>query len=566
MDSNGLGMDRREIQAALAKAGELRALHAVLTQGGGGNNNSSPGSLRFLNGASTSMSRASLQFSGQDYPVFTPSYEEEPLPGYHYMHSENQKVLDNWCGLGLQVIEDDEAEFPYNKEQTNFSSTNVARRVFSADDDDHKSSCGNHLMVLQTSPKTNVLKQSMSVASEDFKSITTCNRCKPATISRENDDETKSSKNYIASISTTQQPSMEGQSKNRGPMIFSWLFPRTKKKSKSEMSPNTIESEDASQLFKDAGVFSLETLKRELLEANENRDTALMEVSEMRSSVGEMHKKLANLEAYCEELKRALKLAVQKKDSKKTKSIDGRDDAMPVSRETMVEGFLQVVSEARLSVKQFCKTLVNQVEETDDDELVEKLNLLLEPYDLNLSYKNSRVVLYHMEAIINQLLFEDFENCVFQKKGVPKDLDPQQDRQANFSAFVALRNLSWNEVLRKGTKYYSEDFSRFCDQKMSCIVSVMNWSRPWPEQLLHSFFVSAKCVWLLHLLAFSFNPPLTILRVDEHRSFDPLYMEDINLEKQRRQGPARVKLMVMPGFYVQDKVLKCKVICRYRSM
>lgn len=40
------------------------------------------------------------------------------------------------------------------------------------------------------------------------------------------------------------------------------------------------------------------------------------------------------------------------------------ENMITVSEEVTVEGFLQIVSESRLSVKQFCKTLIAQVEET----------------------------------------------------------------------------------------------------------------------------------------------------------------------------------------------------------
>lgn len=281
------------------------------------------------------------------------------------------------------------------------------------------------------------------------------------------------------------------------------------------------------------------------------------------------------LETYCEELKKALRQAIQTKESqvsnmlidlpRRGKSTDGDgENTIPVSEEVMVEGFLQIVSESRLSVKQFCKTLIAQVEETADS-LTDNLNLLLQPYKLSLNSKHSKAVLYHVEAIINQSLFQDFENVVFQKNGAPKQLDPQQDCHDQFSSFVSLRNLSWNEVLRKGTKYYSEDFSKFCDQKMCCIITSLNWRRPWPEQLLQAFFVASKCIWLLHLLAFSFNPPLGILRVEENTSFDKNYMEDIFGDRQKSQGTSKVKIMVVPGFYVRDRVHRCKVICRYKS-
>lgn len=85
-------------------------------------------------------------------------------------------------------------------------------------------------------------------------------------------------------------------------------------------------------------------------------------------------------------------------------------------------------------------------------------------------------------------------------------------------------------------------------------------------------FVIRKCVasshhliWLLHLLAFSFNPPLGILRVEENTSFDKNYMEDIFGDRQKSQGTSKVKIMVVPGFYVRDRVHRCKVICRYKS-
>lgn len=55
---------RQEIQAAISKAVELRALHAALMQG------NSPANLRFP--SSSPASQTASQFSAQDYPVFTP--------------------------------------------------------------------------------------------------------------------------------------------------------------------------------------------------------------------------------------------------------------------------------------------------------------------------------------------------------------------------------------------------------------------------------------------------------------------------------------------------------------
>ncbi|PQQ00047.1 IRK-interacting protein [Prunus yedoensis var. nudiflora] len=566
-------VSRQEIQAAIAKAVELRALHAALLQG------SSPANLRFP--SSSPASRPASQFSAQDYPVFTPSYEDEPLPGYHHVPTMNRTLSESWDEYGLEEGNGDEAVLSSYKDNSSsrkgFPSDLANFESHACPAEDHKSvtgSCTNQITVLQTSPANEFYRSSRRNSLGDFNSLSSCNRCKPAIITSESENGMRNCRNSNTVVPLTDShSSVQSQPKSRG--VISWLFPRLRKKHRNESSPNRTESEEVSQVYRDLGIMSIETLKRELIQANENRDAALMEVSEMKSSVGELKQKLDYLETYCEELKRALRQATHAKSCqtpeklgnfpKRGKSNDGNaENLMPVSEEVMVEGFLQIVSEARLSVKQFCKILVAQIEVTDNT-LVDNLNMLLQPFKLSLSSKYSKAVLYHLEAIINQSLYQDFENCVFQKNGSPKLLDPQQARQAQFSSFVALRNLSWNEVLRKGTKYYCEEFSKFCDQKMSCIITTLNWTRPWPEQVLQAFFVATKCIWLLHLLAFSFNPPLGILRVEENRSFDPHYMEDMFIDRQRSHGSSRVKIMVMPGFYVQDNVLRCKVLCRYKS-
>ncbi|CAI9106612.1 OLC1v1005808C1 [Oldenlandia corymbosa var. corymbosa] len=573
-------MNRQEIQAALAKAVELRALHATLMQQG-----SSPASAHHNKLSSASpVSHNVSHLSAQDYPVFTPSYEEEPLPGYQQIRLQNRNYAESWDECGPDGDGDDCNLSSYNNANANLPSMkgypgdfmNVGTRVCPNDDQRSISnSSANNINLHRVSPGADFCKSRRNSLG-DLKSVSSCNNCRPAKIRSEDDFAAKSTKssNFVVPLTDTHS-SVHSQPKNRGLNLLR-LFPSLKKKNKNKNSPNRSEPEEVSQILKDFGLMSIETMKKELMEANERRDKALSEVSEMRSSIGELNQKLEHLENYCEELKKALRQAAQTKSSqvveklgnlsKQGKSSDGNgENRMPVSEETMVEGFLQIVSEARLSVKQFCKILLAQIEENDDS-LRDNLNMLLQPYNLSLNSKYTRPILYHLEATINDALFQDFENCVFQKNGSPKFLDPHQECVAQFSSFVALRNLSWNEVLRKGTKYYSEDFSKFCDQKMSLIIATLNWIRPWPEQLLQAFFVAAKCIWLLHLLAFSFNPALGIIRVEENRTFDPHYMEDIFMDKQKAQGGSRVKIMVMPGFYVHDRVLRCKVLCRYKSV
>ncbi|KAL6966399.1 hypothetical protein U1Q18_032180 [Sarracenia purpurea var. burkii] len=563
-------ISRKEVETAIAKVVELRALHASLVQG------NSPVNPRLP--SASPVHHLASQFSAHDYPVFTPIYEEEPFPGYQQIKFDDQTIPEYWEENGIGEGNGGETLLSDYKMVNNASSwrkgwpfelLNSEPHLCPKEDQKsiYGSSANNNISIFRS---PDLCRSSRRHSLGDLKSLSSCNRCNPAILSNEADNNViKNSKNsnIVVPLTDSSHSFAHSQPKNRG-LTLSWLFPRLKKKPKNENSPNRKEPEEIAQVF--------EGLKKELMEANESRDEALMEVAEMKTSLGELKHKLEYLETYCEELKKALREAVQdKKDSKLPEkkrgdsviSIDGNEEnSMPVGSEVMVEGFLQVVSESRLSVTQFCKTLVSQVEETDKT-LMENLNSLLQPYKLSLDSKYSKAVLYHLEAIINQSLYQDFENSVFQKNGSPKMLDPDQDRKAQFSSFVALRNLSWNEVLRKGTKYYSEEFSKFCDQKMGLIVTSLNWTRPWPEELLQAFFVAAKCIWLVHLLAFSFKPALGILRVEEKRSFDGDFMEDVFMDRQRSttNNPSRVKVMVTPGFYVQDRVLRCKVLCRYKS-
>ncbi|XP_057776758.1 IRK-interacting protein-like [Salvia miltiorrhiza] len=536
------------VKAAMAKAVELRALHAALMQ--------SP-----IPSASP-ISRHASHLSAQDYPVFTPSYDDDPLPGYQQILLDNRSYTESW-GDGVGNVEDDSFVSDYTsanessrKGVVNFEGHMHMHICPSAAADHHHFSTTN---LLRSSPHQ--FSKSRRNSMGDMASISSsCNRCKPAVISSESEQGVtrRGGKSNIVVPLTDSHSSLHPQPRSRGLGLPSWLFPRLKKKSKNEGDGVGI----------GIGIVSVETLRKEVAEANESRDAAQYQAAEMRSSLGELKSKLEYLESYCEELKKALRQAVhsEKLSTNKRSGKSMYEKGMAVSEEVMVEGFLQMVSEARLSVRQFCKTLLWQISETDHA-LVDNLNSLLQPYKLSLASKYSKAVVYHLEAIINQSLFQDFENCVFQRNGAPKHLDPQQQRQTQFQSLVALRDLDWNEVLRKGTKYYSEELSRFCDQKMSGIIATVGCTRPWAEQLLQAFFVAAKCIWLVHSMAFSFEQPLGILRVEENMAFDAAYMEDIFADKQRSsQGGSRVKIMVMPGFYVLNRVLRCKVLCRYKSL
>ncbi|CAN6218156.1 unnamed protein product [Urochloa humidicola] len=565
---------RPDVQAAIAKAVELRQLHAALLQRGAPNNarapagaTRSPAVIRLPPVASPARSKT----ADEEYPVFTPAYDddEESVAAAALSHicQDNRSRSENWAGVGVALDHggEDVALSDFDGLHAFSSSNSEVLFPSSTTDPARLRSRGPAAAAYKIHPAFMHSADRFLLSSAGRAGYhhhhTSELKLPPATCN-----------NAIRSATIGRVAPASAAAKGRAPQILSWLFPKSRKKAKPPPPPEMSSPADVSRLLTEWGALSaLESLKKELAEANAHRDAALREAAEVRSTLGELAGKLASVEAYCAELKKALRQAATSPSVVSRRSTRSAAEAaasqMPVSHDVMVEGFLQIASEARLSVKQLCKALIQQVNNEDaGDGLSDKLDQLLRPHQLTLAAGNgnskhcSKAVLYHLEAIMNQAMFQDFENPAFQRGGSPRCLDPAEHRRRSFAAFVALRNLSWNEVLRKGTKYYSEDFSRFCDRKMSAVVATLGWSRPWPEQLLQCFFVAAKCVWLLHLLAFSFGPPLTILRVEDGRAFDQMYMEDILQDRQQVHSPCQVKVMVMPGFYVQDSVLKCRVL------
>lgn len=355
--------------------------------------------------------------------------------------------------------------------------------------------------------------------------------------------------------------------------LKSWFSPLTKKTPKKKTNRPNKEVQPISPNIMEDWDITIEGLNQKLIQASIRRDSALMEVRQLRTSMGEMQKQMKKLELYCQDLKYALNRTEDGIAISQGSSLNEHGFAMKIHNhkaityEAMVEPFLQAVAESRVAVRRLCKTIAILMQEQCDGKGIEKLSSLLQPYEVDVSQRISRVVMYYLEALLNQAFYEDFESCNFKKNGARMVLDPYETCAVNFSCFTSLRNLGWDEVLSKGTRFFSESFSEFCDQKMSLIMYMLNWTNTWPEQLLQEFFIAAKNVWLVHLLAFSFHPPLPVFRVDKLTDFDSVYMEDILHAgmRQTKQVPVRVRIMVMPGFYVHNNVIKCKVLCRYMS-
>lgn len=395
------------------------------------------------------------------------------------------------------------------------------------------------------------------VAGEDDRGIS-CNKCRPGTREK-------------ISVVPVDNNGVNRQSLTSPNGIFRSIFSNLIKK-----SPRSSDDQGLAVPGEEQWKVAAAELSHKLIQATRKRDEAILEASRLKYSMAELEKKLNKLEIYCHNLKSGLEVCAgnnnanahhhqsqANKCSNSKPQVNYQLVKVGHDQGKVIEHFLVSVSEARSSVRLLSRSLTLQLRQMGN-KVYDRISSLLQPYEVKISIsRNPRGLLLYLEALLNRAFFEDFESIGFQKSASNLILNPIDSCEANFASFNRLQGLTWDEVLNRGTKHFSEDFSRFCDRKMSEIVAMLGWNRAWPEQLLQSFFGASKAVWLVHLLAHSVHPSLPIFRVDKGATFDSIYMEDMGGEKAQKLVPTIVRIMVTPGFYVYDNVVKCKVLCRY---
>lgn len=86
-------------------------------------------------------------------------------------------------------------------------------------------------------------------------------------------------------------------------------------------------------------------------------------------------------------------------------------------------------------------------------------------------------------------------------------------------------------------------------------------------KLLTTFFQLARIVWMLHRLAFSFEPNARVIRVGRGAAFNGDYMAGVTEDSTREEDdsvsedtmPQRVALVVVPGFSACKCIVKSLV-------
>lgn len=181
---------------------------------------------------------------------------------------------------------------------------------------------------------------------------------------------------------------------------------------------------------------------------------------------------------------------------------------------------------------------------------------------------------YAFESYVCQQMWNGFENDDFYIFGsLSSILDPDKHRRECFDEFLDMRTIDPLELISVNPDCL---FGKFCHKKFLQLVhpkmetsffgnfehrnQITDGAHP-NSQFYQSFLRLAKAVWLVHRLAFAFNPTVSIFQVKRGNPFSPLCMESLvpSVETEEQSLPAKVGFSVMPGFRVEKGVVKCQV-------
>nr|XP_043625392.1 protein GRAVITROPIC IN THE LIGHT 1-like [Erigeron canadensis] len=228
--------------------------------------------------------------------------------------------------------------------------------------------------------------------------------------------------------------------------------------------------------------------------------------------------------------------------------------------------FVSALNHTMKSIRSFVKLMVTEMQYANWD-----LDAAVELIQPDVVYWKETDKCYAFESFVCMEMFDGFNHSGFSLSNGPKIA---KRRQFFFDRYMELKYLKAREYITWKPK---STFAAFCWSKylrlvhpkmelllfgnlnQRSLVSVQKF----PETtFFESFAEVAKRVWLLHCLAFSFDPNgASMFQVRKRSRFSEVFMESVNEEAFLSPESAReVAFTVVPGFKLGDKsVVQCQV-------
>ncbi|XVF22734.1 hypothetical protein REPUB_Repub12eG0196300 [Reevesia pubescens] len=228
------------------------------------------------------------------------------------------------------------------------------------------------------------------------------------------------------------------------------------------------------------------------------------------------------------------------------------------------ELFTSTVESAFKAIHDFSKPLINMMKAAGWD-----LDAAADSIEPNVVYAKRAHKKYAFESHICQRMFGGFQEENFSIK-----LDNLAvTKESFFHQYLALREMDPLDMLGQNP---DSIFGKFCGSKYLVVVHpkmessffgnldqrnyVMGGGHP-RTPFYQAFLKLAKSVWLLHRLAYSFDPNVKVFQVKRGNEFSEVYMESVvkNLIMDETEQKPKVGLMVMPGFWIGGSVIQSRV-------
>ncbi|KAG4969051.1 hypothetical protein JHK87_034702 [Glycine soja] len=230
--------------------------------------------------------------------------------------------------------------------------------------------------------------------------------------------------------------------------------------------------------------------------------------------------------------------------------------------------FITVLRHTVRSIRNFVRLIVDEMRYAGWD-----VDATVDAIEQNVVYMAEDHKCFAIEAFVCREMFDAFHipNFALSSESL---LDKNRRQQWFFGKF--------NEMKSMKAKYYLAEkprssFAKFCRVKYSRLVhpkmessffgnqshrNLVNAGGFPDTEFFASFAEMAKRVWLLHCLAFSYEPQASIFQVGKGCRFSDVYMESVNDEVflySEVESDPQVAFTVVPGFRIGKTVLQCQV-------
>uniref|UniRef100_A0A1D1XIA4 Protein translocase subunit SecA 2 n=1 Tax=Anthurium amnicola TaxID=1678845 RepID=A0A1D1XIA4_9ARAE len=276
------------------------------------------------------------------------------------------------------------------------------------------------------------------------------------------------------------------------------------------------------------------------------------EIIQLQQKIQEANQKKLKLE---KKLKQRGLLAKEQEDS---------EEQSFFSIELTSDLFSSTVELAYRSIHDFSKPLINMMKAAGWD-----LDAAANSIDPEVVYVKRVHKKYAFESYICERMFSGF-----QEESFSVDVgDMTVSSEGFFHQFLAIRSMDPLDVLSQNP---DSIFGKFCRSRYLLVVHpkmegsffgsldqrkhVVSGGHP-RTPFYQAFLKLAKSIWLLHRLAYSFDPKVSIFQVRKGCEFSEVYMESVvkNVILGEGERSPKVGLMVMPGFVIGGSVMQSQV-------